>query len=256
LARLEREACNLFNVNTVVSERDAHFLRNQSPEAHIHLVENGVDTRYFSPCRHEEQPGSLIFTGSLNWHPNVNALRFFAREIWPLIKHQCSGAHLYLAGRSPHSSLLDWARRDPSVEVAASPDDIRPWIARACVFVCPILEGGGTRLKILDAMAMARPVVSTTIGCEGLRVTAGENILVADTPQDFASKVVNLLENSDRRRQLGAAGRTLVEKHYDWEIIAHQLHLAYRCALDPETCNLEIRNTVSEATASRRPEGS
>jgi glycosyltransferase involved in cell wall biosynthesis len=128
-------------------------------------------------------------------------------------------------------------KEERSITVVPNPEDIRSWLGRGSVFVCPILDGGGTRLKILDAMAMAKPIVSTTIGSEGLRVTDGENILVADSPQEFAGKVKLLLENGDLRQKLGRAARTFVEREYSWERIGGQLQQAYRCALQREMCD-------------------
>src|SRR5262249_39452877 len=214
LAQLERSICNNFDVNTVVSEQDLHLLRARHPSAHIHIVENGVDTDYFIPASSEEEPHSLIFTGSLDWHPNLSAMRPLLQEIWLQIKASLPDARLYLAGKTPPSFLRQRARDDPSIIVVPNPNDMRPLLARAAVYVCPILEGGGTRLKILDAMAMAKPVVSTRIGCEGLRVEHGETIFVADAPQEFADKVTQLLENLKLRHQLGKAGRALVEREY------------------------------------------
>jgi polysaccharide biosynthesis protein PslH len=237
LADLERSICANFDVNTVVSEQDLHLLRANHPHAHIHIVENGVDTEYFTPGSVQEERRSLIFSGSLDWQPNLSAIRFLTREVWPCIKAKYPDARLYLAGKNPPASLLRWAEQDSSIAVVANPDDMRPLLARAAVYVCPILEGGGTRLKILDAMAMARPVVSTTIGCEGLRATHGDNILIADSVSDFADKVVQLIENKGFRNQLAQAGRALVEREYSWERIAHQLEQAYRCALEPESCD-------------------
>jgi glycosyltransferase involved in cell wall biosynthesis len=144
-----------------------------------------------------------------------------------------------VAGMKPSASLRQSLESDPSVVVVASPDDIRPWIAGATVFVCPIMDGGGTRLKILDALAMAKPVVTTTVGCEGLQVTHGENILIADDPMGFARNVIHALENESLRRQLGAAGRNLVERCYSWEVITRQLEQAYTCALAGGACDRE-----------------
>ncbi len=237
LADLERSMCANFDVNTVVSEQDLHLLRANHPRAHIHIVENGVDTSYFIPGSAQEEPRRLIFSGSLDWQPNLSAIRFLVREVWPYIKARYPDARLYLAGKNPPASVLRWAAHDSNIVVVANPDDMRPLLARAAVYVCPILEGGGTRLKILDAMAMAKPVVSTTIGCEGLRVKHGENILVADAPQEFADNVIQLLENKELRHQLGNAGRSLVEREYSWERIGQQLEKAYRCALQPGTCD-------------------
>src|SRR5262249_22273152 len=237
IASLERAVCHLFEVNTSVCELDVQQLRRSNPKAHVHVVANGTDVAYFQPTSKPEVPKSLIFSGSLNWYPNISAIRFFVREIWPLIKRQCPEARLYVAGNRPSDSLRQWLNLDPSVVVVPSPNDIRPCIPGPTVFVCPILDGGGTRLKILDALAMAKPVVATTVGCEGLQVTHGKNILMADDARDFARNVIGALENEPLRRQLGTAGRALVEKYYSWEVIMCQLEQAYRCALAGGACD-------------------
>ena len=236
LERLEERICHQFNVNLVVSDLDARLLHSRNPRMHYHIVENGTDTGYFFPSIEEEEPNSLIFAGSLRWYPNISAVSFFAREIWPRLKRACPGVRLYLAGRGPVASMVRWSNEDKDVVLVANPEDMRPWLARAAVFVCPIVDGGGTRLKILDAMAMGKAVVSTTIGCEGLQVTHGDNILVADEPEDFAREIASALQNEALRQQLGTKGRALVERDYSWEAIARQLDQAYQCALGHEAC--------------------
>ena len=236
LVRLERAVCPRFDVNTVVSELDASLLAHGDVKIHTHVVDNGVDTEYFKPIEGGEEPHTLLFTGLLRWVPNISAMRFFEREVWPPLKARYPDILLYLAGKDPPGAMMQWPRRDSRVRVVANPDDMRPWLARASVFVCPILEGGGTRIKILDAMSMARPVVSTPIGCEGLRVTHGENILIAENARDFARAITSLLENETMRMRMGAAGRALVEKHYRWERVAGQLEQSYRCALNRAEC--------------------
>lgn len=143
---------------------------------------------------------------------------------------------LYVAGQRTSTSLVRWLERDPDIIVVANPDDIRPWLARAAVFICPMLDGGGTKLKILDAMTMGKPVVSTSIGCEGLRVEHGKNILIADAPHAFAEAVSHILENRTLREQLSQTGRTLVEEQYSWEVIGGHLAQAYQCALGGGGC--------------------
>jgi polysaccharide biosynthesis protein PslH len=236
ITRLEREVCHLFEVNTAVSKMDAQQLRRNNPRAHVHEVTNGTDVSYFRPTRTPQVPKSLIFSGSLDWYPNISAIRFFVREVWPLIKQQCPEARFYVAGNRPSDCLRQWLSLDPSIVVVPSPDDIRPWIGGATVFVCPIMDGGGTRLKILDALAMAKPVVTTTVGCEGLQVTHGEDILIADGPHDFARNVIRALDNEALRRQLGTAGRNLVERYYSWEVIICELEKAYECAVSGGVC--------------------
>lgn len=162
------------------------------------------------------------------------------REIWPLLKQRCPAVRLYLAGRSPAGSVIEIANSHPAITLIADPEDIRPWIGKAAVYVCPIIDGGGTRLKILDALAMGKAVVSTSIGCEGLEVKNGKNILVADSPEDFANGVARLLADPALRSRLGTHGRELVERTYGWQAIAQHLEQAYCCALDPKRRSSEI----------------
>lgn len=237
LAGAERSLCGSFDVNTVVSEQDRQLLQEIQPNGHYHMVENGVDTCHFVPVNEESEAHSAIFTGWLGWGANISAMNFLVYKVWPQVREEFPHARLYLAGKNPPERVLRWPKEDSSITVVPNPEDMRPWLARAAVCVCPILEGGGTRLKILDALAMGKPVVSTTIGCEGLRVTPGENILVADTPRDFAAGLVQLFEKEELRRRMGAAGRALVEREYCWERIGQQLEEAYRCALEPASCH-------------------
>ena len=246
LAGLEREICPRFKVNVVCSGIDAQALRDHGARIHTHVVENGVDTEYFRPVQGAEEPDTLIFSGLLNWEPNVAGIRYFVQEIWPLIRRDRPGVRLYLAGRDPVPSVTRLQAEDRSIVVIPSPEDMRPWLARAAVYVCPLLQGGGTRIKILDAMAMAKPVVSTSIGCEGLHVRHAENILIADRPLDFASAILDLLNHDRLRRRLAAAGRALVETHYDWGNIVLQLEGAYRCAVGVRACEQLAPKTHTE----------
>ncbi len=230
LARLESSLCRSFGVNTVVCEGDRQRLLAADPAAHFHVVENGVDTDYFQPASGQEEPHTAIFTGTLDWQPNLSAARYLVKEIWPKVKKECPDARLYLAGKNPPEMLFRLAKAEAGVEIFPNPDDMRPLLARASVFVCSLLEGGGTRLKILDAMAMARPVVSTAIGCEGLRVTRGQNILVADSCEEFATAVLRLFRDEQDRKRVGRLGRATVESEYAWSRISRQIEGAYQCA--------------------------
>jgi glycosyltransferase involved in cell wall biosynthesis len=236
LARWEHRLSSSFQVNAVVSEQDARLLQSINPSAHIHVVENGVDTEYFRPMDVPEEPHRVAFTGSLDWQPNISAAHFLVREIWPLVKRGCPDSTLSIAGNAPAQSILRLATEDPSIVVFPSPDDMRPILACASVYVCPLLEGGGTRLKILDAMAMGKPVVSTSVGCEGLRVTPGENILVGDTAQALADLVLRLFADGQLRGRLGHGCRLLVEHSYAWNTVSRQLKNAYQCAMGVNGC--------------------
>jgi glycosyltransferase involved in cell wall biosynthesis len=238
LARVERDICSLFDVNLAVSELDANTIKKRAPTAHFHIVENGTDTTYFTPLVGQEEPASIIFAASMRFYPNAAAVRFLVSKIWPLIKARRPAARLYLAGQGSPEWMLRLGEADPNIQVVPTPEDMRPWVARASVFLCPILDGGGTKLKILDAMAMGKAVVSTSIGCEGLQVSPGKNILVADTPEDFATAVHNLLGDAALRQCLATAGRKLVEEKYSWEAIRGRLEGAYRCTLETRPCNI------------------
>ncbi|MBZ5515140.1 MAG: glycosyltransferase [Acidobacteriia bacterium] len=232
LRRLEEETCHQFDINLTVSELDTRTLLQRNPQAHCHVVENGTDTEYFHPSGTAPEPNTLIFAGGLSWYPNVSGIQYFARDIWPLLKRQSPGIRWYLAGRSPAAAVIQVAKSGPDITLVPDPQDIRPWIWKAAVFVCPIIDGGGTRLKILDALAMGKAVVSTTIGAEGLDVTPGEHLLVADTPADFAGSVAQALADDNLRQRLAACGRALAERLYSWGMVSQHLEEAYRCALD------------------------
>jgi glycosyltransferase involved in cell wall biosynthesis len=172
----------------------------------------------------------------LSWYPNVSGIQYFARDIWPMLKKQNLGIRWYLAGRSPSEPVIRIAKNDPDITLIPDPEDIRPWVWKGAVFICPIIDGGGTRLKILDAVAMGKAVVSTTIGAEGLDVTPGEHLLVADEPDEFARRVGEVLGGDSLRQRLGACGRALVERLYSWEVITRHLGEAYQCAVEPGNC--------------------
>ena len=247
LAKLEEDICRRFDVNLAVSELDANLIQERSPGAHVHVVENGTDTHYFSPRGSEEDPWTVVFAGSLDWYPNISGLRFFIERVWPLLKCERPQVRLYLAGKNPSKFILQTAIGDPSITVIADPADIRPWIARAAVFVCPIYDGGGTRLKILDAMAMGKAIVSTSVGCEGLRVNHGDDILIADTPREMAREIGNAMDDQDKRLKMGARARERVQHLYSWEVIGKELSRAQRCALTKH-CDLSAGSSEPAQT--------
>ncbi len=229
---LEKQLCAQFDVNLTVSQLDAQALGAHDPGARYRVVENGTDTTFFVPSPDPPEPESIIFSGSLGWYPNQSAIRFFDQAIWPIIKQRRPKARFYVAGQTPPPSLVAWAQRDPNITLVANPEDMRPWAARAAVFVCPILDGGGTKLKILDALAMGKAVVSTTVGIEGLNLKDGDHLLVADSPSDFANHVLRLIDDPALRQKLSASGRAAVEREYSWEAIGRHLEEAYRLALN------------------------
>ncbi len=211
----------------------------------IAVIPNGVDTEYFSapepqrssdpekrngPLGHWDSGGpheSLVFTGSLDWLPNEDAVLFFCKEILPLIWQKKSDVKFYVVGKGASRAIMNLAAQDPRIVVTGRVDDVRPFISQAKVFVVPIRVGGGTRLKILEAMAMERAIVSTTLGAEGIAYTEGKDILLADQPQDFADKVIALSNDSETTAQMVKSARKLVCALYDWNIIGEKLHKIY-----------------------------
>ena len=231
LGSLERRVCHKFNVNLTVSERDARVLAAINQKAHIHVVANATDPEYFSCKEDGQRPFSAIFAAAFDWYPNLSGAEYLLKRIWPLVRRAVPGAALTLAGKRPPRSLYRLVEDKAEVRICADPEDIRPLIRNSQVVVCPVTEGGGTRLKILDALAMGKPVVSTPEACEGLNLDAGRHLLVARSPEDFAEMIARLWSDDDLRRTLGRAGRTVIEHEYSWTVSAEQLRLAYNCAL-------------------------
>jgi sugar transferase (PEP-CTERM/EpsH1 system associated) len=216
----ERKYLHLADKVLTVSETDRDAFASLVNADKLAVIPTGVDVNYFQPQPVEEKPNSLVFTGSMDWLPNEDAILYFADAILPLIQQRCPDISLEVVGRSPSRKLQALAEKEKSLHLTGWVDDIRPFVARAAVCVVPLRIGGGTRLKIFEAMAMGKAAVSTTVGAEGLPVRSGENILLADTPQDFAQAVLSLLRDPDQRQRLGTAARTLVEDNYSWRKIA------------------------------------
>jgi glycosyltransferase involved in cell wall biosynthesis len=183
MQRFERDACRRVDSVIAVSEADAQMMERDYGVAKVHDIPTGVDVDFFKPSNSvTARPNSLVFTGSMDWLPNEDAMRFFVDDILPLIKQRIPDVHLTIVGRNPYHSLLELAKRDSALTVTGRVDDVRGYIEAAVAFIVPIRIGGGTRLKIYEAMAMEKPVISTTIGAEGLPVHDGAQLLIADTP--------------------------------------------------------------------------
>jgi len=277
LRRYEVFACRQFDRMIAVSEEDKRYLARFIPENHISIVPNGVDTEFFSPQPTTHNPPSrkfsLIYTGSMDWQPNDDAMIYFIRDVYPLIKERLSKSEiarndensspqitLTIVGRDPSSALQKLALSDRSIKVTGRVEDVRPYVANSPVFIVPLRIGGGSRLKILEAMAMGKAVVSTSIGCEGLEVTDKKNIIIADKPGDFADAVTFLLRDREYAGRLGKAGRKLVEERYDWKIVSNKLDEAWDGVMSrrevPILLYHDIREDdfdVNSATAELRP---
>ena len=226
LSAFEAKESPRFDVNIVMSSHDEKTLRNQVPGIHTAVVPNGVDVDYFKPDGTEETP-ALIYTGGMNMFANRDAVMHFLTEIWPKIRERHPDVRFFAVGQDPPKELTAIAERDSRVVVTGYVDDIRPYVRAAAVYVVPLRVGGGTRLKVLDAMAMGKAMVSTSIGCEGIDVRAGEHLMVADEPAGFAEATLTLLNDRARRAALGGAARRRVEELYAWNVVGDQLLEAY-----------------------------
>ena len=203
-----------------VSETDRDAFATFLDMAKLTVIPTGVDVDYFQPMPAEETANSLVFTGSMDWLPNEDAIFYFSDAILPVVKQQCPDISLNVVGRNPSRKLQALAERETSIRLTGWVNDIRPFVARGSVCIVPLRIGGGTRLKIFEAMAMGKAVVSTSVGAEGLAVRSGENIILADSPKDFAQSIVSLLSDPKRRQQLGTAARALVQENYSWTRVA------------------------------------
>jgi glycosyltransferase involved in cell wall biosynthesis len=224
--REEIEACERFDAVFVTSGRDKEILDADTPAVPKYVVPNGVDTSYFTPAPSAPEPHSLVFTGAMSYLPNHDGMHYFLDEVFPLIEREIPDVKITIVGSNPPEELRRRARSN--IIVTGFVEDVRPYVWRAGVYVVPLRMGSGTRLKILEALAMNMPVVTTSIGTEGIRVEHNMSALIADTPSAFAASVIRLLRDAALRSSLAAAGKTLVHREYDWNVIGNQLELYYR----------------------------
>jgi sugar transferase (PEP-CTERM/EpsH1 system associated) len=229
MLRFEGRTVARFDRVLAVSDVDRETLQRLYPRelgAPVSVIPTGVDTKYFAP--HPEDPAGrrrLVFTGSMDWLPNADGVLYFCREILPRIREAEPEVTFTIVGRSPTPDVRRLAE-DHGIEVTGRVEDVRPYLARSAVYVVPLRIGGGTRLKIFEAMSAGRAVVSTTIGAEGLPAEHGRHLHLADSPQSFADSVVTLLRDGDARRRIEREARALVTERYDWAAAAVHLEAA------------------------------
>jgi glycosyltransferase involved in cell wall biosynthesis len=213
----ERSASEQFDGVVAVSEEECRrFATDFGLKNVLGAVPTGVDTTFFQPTTDPRQPQSLVFLGSMDWMPNIDAAEYFAQEMLPKLRQKFPQTSVTIVGRNPTPRIRELAGSVPGVHVTGTVDDVRPYIARAELMIVPLRIGGGTRIKIYEGMATGIPVVSTRIGAEGLPVTDGQNILLADSPEDFCRQVGSLFEDAAARQRIGQNGLDFVRENFGW----------------------------------------
>ena len=244
MLRFEKEFLAKSQHVLAVSEKDREVFSDFVDASKLSVVSTGVDTEYFQPSIAKEQPNSLVFTGSMDWMPNEDGVLHFLHSILPLVRRELPGVTFSIVGRNPSQRLRFAAASEAGVEVSGRVDDIRPYVHRGALYVVPLRIGSGTRLKIFEAMAMGKAVVSTTLGAEGLPVTDGLDIAIADTPEEFAATVVSLLRDPEKCRQMGLAARHLVESRYSWRSVAAEFDAVLRRVIEQRLPEREYAATI------------
>jgi glycosyltransferase involved in cell wall biosynthesis len=223
----ERHAWIHLDGCTVTSVRDQNMLLSDEPTAHTAVVPNGVDLDFFrvSPKSTRDDPQTLLFFGAIDYYPNTDAMLFFLHDVLPELVTRYNHLRMCIVGRRPPESIM--AQKTADVEVTGVVDDVRPWLDRADVVVVPLRIGGGTRLKILEAMSMGKAVVSTTLGAEGLDIIPERDLLIADDAAAFVTQIGRLLDDSSLRERIGASARKVVSARYSWKGAVEDLSKFY-----------------------------
>lgn len=239
LETFEKQFCPQFSLNITCSEIDKQRLRGIAPASWVEEVPNGVDVNYFKPDRSVEQGKNLIFIGTLNWYPNIEAVRFLAHELWPSLKKEVPGISIDIIGAEPPEDIVRLSETDSDFRVHGFVDDILPFMNKAAIYVCPIMDGGGTKLKVLDALSMEKALVAHEIACEGIRVQNEKNVIFAQSVDEYVDAIKLLIENKQLRQTMGVEARKLVEDKYAYEMVGENLSDLY------EQCSVPAMHSVT-----------
>jgi len=230
-ARFEKRVCAEATRVVAVTSQDARLLHEEFGARHVDVVDNGVDTGYFTPSDSPRDPHTILFLGSLDWRPNWDAVNLLLERVRPQVRALEPSARFVIVGRNPPESLVERVSRHRDVELFANVDDVRPYLASSAVLAVPLRIGGGSRLKILEALAAGLPVVSTRVGAEGLELQPGQDVSVVDDVEQMAAAIVECLRDPCTATTMAEHGRATVGRRYDWDTLALDLEQVwYRCA--------------------------
>lgn len=250
----EVDVCSKMDAIFVTSTRDKEILDRDVAGIPKYVLPNGVDTRYFDQSEEVSEPHTLTFTGLMSYIPNHDGIMWFLDQCFPIVRKRFPDVKLYVVGSQPGKTLV--RRSDANVVVTGRVPDVRPYIAKAGVFIVPLRMGGGTRLKVVEALAMRKPIVSTSIGCEGIDVQHRTTALIEDDPAGFAESIIELFQSDDLRRKLAANGRQLVKQCYDWDVVARKQEEYYQkiCRAAKRTKPVHRHATLAGMELGRREE--
>jgi len=226
----ELRACRQADLCVAITPEDAKRILMLVPDASVAVSPAGVDLERYYPQPMSEEPRTLVFVGALDWPPNTDAIRWFRTKVWPRIVQEEPTAHWIVVGKSPPADILHWPEEDRNIQVTGFVDDVRPYLHRASVVIVPLRSGGGMRLKILEAMAAGKTVVSTPMGAEGISACNGEEIILAGADRSFGVETIRLLRQASERKRIGKAARAWAEG-YSWSGIAADLEREYLALL-------------------------
>lgn len=227
LKKYEKKYCNSFELNITCSELDSQRLLQIDPKVNVKEVPNGVNIEYFKPRETAIESNTLIFVGSMNWYPNVEAMHYFIESIWPLLTKKVPDCALHIVGNNPPDSIVKKSYKDSRIHVHGFVDDVRTYMEKAAVYICPIRDGGGTKLKLLDAFSMKKAVISHPIACEGINAQPDRDVFFAETPNEFVEKISMLFANAELRQATGKNARKMVSSFYSYESIGRKLSEMY-----------------------------
>ncbi len=219
-----------------VSEEDANLMRSLLGVERVEVVENGIDRAAFENVEGKRDPRTILFLGSFDWRPNLDAIDLLLTEIFPRVRQSCPEARLQLVGRKPPSGLAARVQACPGAELHSDVPDVRPFLADGGVMAVPLRIGGGSRLKILEALACGLPVVSTTIGAEGLRLRSGEDFVAADGSEDMGRALSDAIREPVRMQEMARRARRFVLDQYDWAVQADKLEQVWEDAVRGTSC--------------------
>lgn len=227
LENFEKKFCPQFSLNITCSDVDTENLTEIAPDSNVVTVPNGVDLEFFKQEGLVEKSNRIIFVGTMTWYPNIEAVLFLAEKLWESLKEKFPDLECDIIGANPPQKIFNLSKRFADFHVHGFVDDVRPYIESAAIYVCPIQDGGGTKLKILDAMAMSKAIVAHPLACEGIEVEPDVNVFLATDQTSFIEKIITLLNSKNRRDSLGREARLMIEQKYGYSAIGQKLSMEF-----------------------------